>query len=156
MDAALYIKMLSDESVTNLKKMQYKYSPEDVTEFVHLVKDSVYTTLPLPDFKGNPCVYLKPLVQLKSAPAKMLLMPQSGSYGKEAMEEEVYATLAIESIDSSRESIRKIFKGYAPNGYAEDRVYSIKKGLDFISERSNLITEENIYHLYEIAIADFL
>lgn len=156
MDAALYIKMISDESVTNLKKMQYKYSPEDVTEFVQLLKDSVYTTLPLPDFKGNPCIYLKPLVQLKSAPAKMLLMPQSGSYGKEAMEEEVYATLAIESIDSSRESIRKIFKGYAPNGYAEDRVYSIKKGLDFISEKSNLITEENIYHLYEIAIADFL
>lgn len=126
MDATLYIKMLSDESVTNLKKMQYKYSPKDVTEFVQLLKDSVYTTFPLTDFKGNLCVYLKPLVQLKSSPAKMLLMPQSGSYSKEAMEEEVYATLAIESIDSSRESIRKIFKGYAPNGYGEDRVYSIK------------------------------
>ncbi len=50
MDAALYIKMLSDESVTNLKKMQYKYSPKDVTEFVQLLKGSVYTTLPLPDF----------------------------------------------------------------------------------------------------------
>ena len=134
MDAALYIKMLSDESVTNLKKMQYKYSPEDVTEFVHLVKDSVYTTLPLPDFKGNPCVYLKPLVQLKSAPAKMLLMPQSGSYGKEAMEHFnsigtiIYLNLPYEEIEQRL-------------GNLEERGVTIKKGQtlkDLYNERTPL------------------
>ena len=156
MDAMLYIKMLSDKSITNLRKLQYKYSSSDVAEFVQLLKDSVYTSLPLSDFHGNSCVYLKNIVQQTSAPAKILLLPQKDTYGKDAMEEEVYSTLAIESIDSSRESIRKIFKGYAPSGHAEDRIYSMKKGLDFICNKANAITEENIYHLYEIAIADFL
>ena len=156
MDAMLYIKMLSDKSITNLKKLQYKYSTSGVAEFVQLLKDSVYTSLPLPDFHGNSCVYLKNIVQQTSAPAKILLLPQKDTYGKDAMEEEVYSTLAIESIDSSRESIRKIFKGYAPSGHAEDRIYSMKKGLDFICNKANAITEENIYRLYQIAIADFL
>lgn len=156
MDAARYIKILSDKSITDLKKLQYKYTPADIKEFVQLLKDSVYTQLPILDFKGIPCVYLKNIVQLKSTPAKMLLMPQNDTYGRDAMEEEVYATLAIESIDSSRESIRKIFKGYAPNGHAEDRIYGMKKGLDFICDKNNTITEENIYRLYQIAIADFL
>ena len=110
MDATLYIKMLSDKRITNLKKLQYKYSSYDVAEFIQLLKNSVYTPLSLPDFNGNSCVYLKNIVQQTSSPAKMLLLPQKDSYGKDAMEEEVYSTLAIESIDSSRESIRKISK----------------------------------------------
>lgn len=156
MDATLFIKMLSDETITNLKKMQYKYHSADVAEFVHLLKDSVYTSLSLPDFKGNNCVYLKSIVQMKSSPAKALILPQNEDYGIEAMETEVYSTLAIESIDSSRESIRKIFKGYTPNGHQENRIYSMKKGLEFICDKNNTITEENIYQLYQIAIADFL
>lgn len=155
MDATLYIKMLSDENINNLKKMQYKYSVANVAEFIELLKESVYTKLPLSDFNGKPCVYMKHVLQFQSLPTKLLLMPQNDFYSTEAMEEEVYATLAIESIDSSRESIRKIFKGYAPNGYAENRIYSMKKGLDFISEKTNIITEENIYLLYQ-TIADFL
>ena len=141
MDATLYIKMLSDENINNLKKMQYKYSVANVAEFIELLKESVYTKLPLSDFNGKPCVYMKHVLQFQSLPTKLLLMPQNDFYSTEAMEEEVYATLAIESIDSSRESIRKIFK-------AENRIYSMKKGLDFISEKTNIITEENIYLLY--------
>lgn len=156
MDAALYIKMLSDESITNLKKLQYKYNKSDVEEFIHLLKSGVYAALKLPDFKGTDCVYLPNIVQLKSTPAKTLILPQNETYGIEAMEKEVYSTLAIESIDSSRESIRKIFKGYAPDGRQEDRIYSMKKGLEFICDKSNKITEENIYRLYQIAIADHL
>lgn len=156
MDAALYIKMLSDKNITNLKKMQYKYTPAIVAEFLYLLGDSGYTKLPLSDFKGNPCVYLKNIIQLEFSHARILLMPQHDAYGKDAMEEEIYSTLAIERIDSSRESIRRIFKGYAPNGHTEDRIYSMKKGLDFICNKANTITEENIYHLYQIAIADFL
>ena len=156
MDASLYIKMMSDENIINLKKMQYKYSAADVEEFVQLLKDHVYTTLSVSDFKGQDCVYLKNTVQLKSASSKLLILPQNENYGIEAMETEVYSTFAIESIDSSRESIRKIFKGYAPNGHQENRIYSMKKGLEFICDKKNKITEENIYKLYQIAIADFL
>lgn len=156
MDAGLYIKLLQDESIINLKKLQYKYDAEAVAEFVQLLKNHVYTTLPVSDFKGNACVYLKNIIQLKSSPSKLLILPQSEIYGIEAMETEVYSTLAIESIDSSRESIRKIFKGYAPDGHQENRIYSMKKGLEFIGNKNNKITEENIYQLYQITIADFL
>ena len=80
MDAMLYIKMLSDKSITNLRKLQYKYSSSDVAEFVQLLKDSVYTSLPLPDFHGNSCMYLKNIVQQTSAPAKILQhIPTSGN-----------------------------------------------------------------------------
>lgn len=156
MDAELFIKMLSDNSITNLKKMQHKYSASDTAEFVNLLKEGIYSLLPLSDFNGNSCVYLKNIVQTKASATKMLILPQNENYGIEAMENEVYSTLAIENIDTSRESIRRIFKGYAPNGHNENRIYSMKKALEFICDKNNTITEENIYKLYEIAIADSL
>ena len=58
MDATLYIKMLSDENINNLKKMQYKYSVANVAEFIELLKESVYTKLPLSDSNGQPCVHM--------------------------------------------------------------------------------------------------
>lgn len=156
MDASLYIKMLSDENIINLKKMQYKYSTEAVDEFIQLIKEYIYTPLDIFDFKGTNCVYMKNIVRMKSSYLKPLILPQSSIYGVDAMETEIYSTLAIESIDSSRESIRKIFKGYAPDGQQENRIYSMKKGVEFICDKNNKITEENIYKLYRIAIADYL
>jgi len=156
MDAKLYIKMLSDENINNLKKMEYKYSKGDVKEFIQILKQNVYSPVDLPSFKGENCVYLKNIVQLKASQVKVLLLPQNESYGIDAMEKEVYSTLAIESIDSSRESIRKIFKGYAPDGHQENHIYGMKKGLEFICDKNNTITEENIYKLYNIAVADFV
>ena len=57
------------------------------------------------------------IVQMNTSPAKALLLPQNEDYGIEVMETEIYSTLAIESIDSSGESIRKMLKGYVPNGH---------------------------------------
>lgn len=88
------------------------------------------------------------IVQMNTSPAKALLLPQNEDYGIEVMETEIYSTLAIESIDSSGESIRKMLKGYAPNGHQQDRIYNMKKGLEFVCEKNNVITEENIYQLY--------
>ncbi len=156
MDATLFLKMLSDSNITDLKKMQYKYSKEQVSEFVSLLKENIYEKLMIKDFKGENIVYLKNAVNVKPMPLKMLSRPQNNNYGIEAMEKEIYSTLEIESIDSSRESIRKIFKGYAPDGQQENRIYSMKKGLEFICSKENKITEENIHRLYNIVIADFL
>ena len=38
MDAGLFTKMLSDKSVTDLKKLKYKYPQADLAEFVSLLK----------------------------------------------------------------------------------------------------------------------
>lgn len=90
--------------------------------------------------------------------ARVLLMPPSSvsKYGAKAMEEEISSTLTIENIDFSRESVRKILQGYAPTDSSENRIYGMKKGLEFISNPENLISEENIHSLYQMAIGDFL
>ena len=72
------------------------------------------------------------------------------------MEEEIAASLTIENIDFNRDSVRKILNGYAPQDESEARIYGMKKGLDFISDSENKITEENVYKLYHLAIESYL
>lgn len=72
------------------------------------------------------------------------------------MEEEIHATLKIESIESSRDSIRRILSGQAPRNDSEKRIYGVKCGLDYIADSSHTITEENLFRLYELAIKDTL
>lgn len=109
------------------------------------------------DFSGNQCVYL-PVQCLIPANVMKKLLPKPlhhDPYGLLAMEEEIEATLNIENIASSRESVRKILRGKAPANEEESRVYGIKRGLDFISNPANQITEENLYRLYMLAAGEF-
>lgn len=157
MDAALFAKMMSDPSITDLKKLQYKYPSADMKEFVQLLKQTVYTQQPLPDFAGEPLVYLENVTRVRMKSLKTLLQPRSGgAFGLQAMEEEITSTLEIEGIDTSRDSVRRILQGYAPVNDEESRIYGMKKGLDFISDREHRITEENIYRLYQMTVGDFL
>ena len=157
MDAALFAKMMSDPSITDLKKLQYKYPSADMKEFVQLLKQTVYTQLPLPDFAGEPLVYLENVTRVRMKSLKTLLQPRSGgAFGLQAMEEEITSTMEIEGIDTSRDSVRRILQGYAPVNDEESRIYGMKKGLDFISDREHRITEENIYRLYQMTVGDFL
>lgn len=158
MEAALFAKMLSDKSVTDLKKLKYKYPDADMGEFIELLKTSIYKSLPLMDFKGHQSVYMGSVAQVRMNTIKILMRPQSGDYryGIKAMEDEIVSTLTIENIDFSRDSVRKILKGYAPSDESENRIYGMKKGLEFISDTGNKITEENILTLYQMTIGDFL
>lgn len=157
MDAALFAKMMSDPSITDLKKLQYKYPSADLGEFVRLLKEAVYTELPLPDFAGQPLVYLENVTRVQMKSLKTLLQPQGeGSFGLQAMEEEITSTLEIEGIDTTRDSVRRILQGYAPVNDEESRIYGMKKGLDFISDREHRITEENIRRLYQMTVGEFL
>ena len=72
------------------------------------------------------------------------------------MEDEIISTLSIEKIDSKRDSVRYILSGGAPKNENEDKIYGIKRGLDFIADISNKITEENLYKLYMLSIGEFL
>lgn len=158
MDAALFAKMISDKSVTDLKKLKYKYPQADLQEFVALLKDGFYQRLPLYAFNGNELVYLPSVAQVRFSAAKLLLTPQQSPYlyGLQAMEDEIFSTLRIEQIETSRDSVRRILSGYAPANESENRISGMKKGLDFIADPANAINEENLHHLYQIAIEEYL
>ncbi len=158
MEAKLFAKMLSDKNVTDLKKMKHKYPEANMDEFIKLLTLGAYKELPIKDFNGAPLVYLENVAQMNLSAVKVLLTPQNSaeSFGLKAMEDEIISTLTIENIDSSRDSVRRILKGYAPTNDSENRIYGMKKGLDFIGNPENKITEENIYKLYQLMIGEFL
>lgn len=158
MDAALFAKMLSDPMLVHLKKLKYKYPQANLSEFIALLQDGFYRSLPLHDFHGNPVVYLENAAQLRLSAAKILLTPQNSAqlYGTQAMEREILSTFTIEQIDTSRSSVRRILSGYAPTNEREQRIYGMKRGLEFIADPNNKISEETIYQLYQMVIGAFL
>ena len=115
MDAELFAKMLSDSSITSLKKLGYKYPQADLKEFIRLLQESFFRSLPLRDFGGQPLVYLEGVAQVRLSAVKTLMTNQDGAspYGLKAMEEEILSTFSIEQIATSRDSVQKILAGYA-------------------------------------------
>lgn len=158
MDAKLFASMLSDKSMIDLKKLSYKYPQADLKEFVGLLGNGFYKTLPIRDFDGGNLVYLESVAQVHLSAAKVLLTPQNSSqlYGVKAMEDEIISTFTIEQIDTSRDSVRKILSGYAPTTESENRIYGMKKGLEFIGDPQHKISEESIHQFYELTIGAFL
>lgn len=158
MDAALYIQILSGKSITDLKKIKYKFPDVDMKELIELLKASVYKAMPILDFTGNDFVYMQNAAQVQMKSVKLLLTPQNSNetFGLKAMEDEIASSLTIESIDFSRDSVKKILCGYAPSDESESRIYGMKKGLEFIADPANEITEDNIHTLYDIAIGQYL
>ena len=158
MEAALFAKILSDKSITDLKKLSYKYPGVDMGELTELFRASVYKALPILDFYGKHVVYMESIAKVHLNTVKLLLTPQSanGSFGLKAMEDEITSTLMIESIDFNRDSVRRILQGYAPSDEQENRIYGMKKGLEFIADPSNAISEENIFDLYDMAVGQYL
>ena len=158
MDGAKFAKMLSDKHLFELDRMEYKYSVSSVKEFTGLLRQNFAQPLPLADFSSDELFYLPNLAQISTNGMKQLLsVPASNqSFGLQAMTEEIHATFQIESIHSSRNSIRHILSGYAPRNEEESRIYGMKRGLDFIADRQNAITEENLHQLYQISSGDYL
>ena len=158
MDAALFAKILSDKSLTDLNKLRYKYPDLDMEELVGLFRLSVYKTLPIWDFSGNDIVYMEYVAQVRINAVKLLLAQEKayGGFGLKAMEDEIASSLTIESIDFNRDSVRKILQGYAPSDEQENRIFGLKKGLDFIAEPSNTISEDSIFALYDMAVGQYL
>ena len=158
MDAALFTKMLSDKNILDLRKLGYKFPQADIKEFTELLKNGFYHSLPLKDFSGQNIVYLSSIAQVRLSAARVLLTPQNSTqlYGVKAMEEEIVSTFTIEQVDFTRDSVRKILSGLAPTDESESRIFGMKKGLEFISDPANQITEETIHQLYEMAIGAYL
>ena len=155
MDIKLFSKMLKDKHFCNLEKMKYKYSG-DFAEFMQTLSELYYKDLPILDFNGNNLVFIENHAAVSQNAVKLLLKNQNNYYGVKTAEDEIVATSAIENIDFSRDSVRNILKGYAPKNDQESRILGIKKGLEFIADTSNKITEENLHKLYMMTVGDFL
>ncbi len=155
MDIKLFSKMLKDKSFCNFEKMKYKYSA-DFDAFLQTLSELYYKELPLSDFNGNNVVFIENHAAVSQNVVKLLLKNQNNYYGVKAAEDEIVATSAIENIDFSRDSVRNILKGYAPKDEQESRILGVKKGLEFIADTSNKITEENLHRLYMMTVGDFL
>ena len=158
MDGAKFAKMLSDKHLFELDRMEYKYSVSSVKEFIGLLRQNLAQPLPLADFSSDELFYLPNLAQISTNGMKQLLSAPASNqtFGLQAMTEEIHATFQIESIHSSRNSIRHILNGYAPRNEEESHIYGMKRGLDFIADRQNTITEENLHQLYQISTGDYL
>lgn len=155
MDIILFTKMLKDKHFCNLKKLKYKYA-SDFDEFLRIFSELYLRELPLEDFSGQKIVFAENLSELSQNAIKLLLKSESRFYGIKAAEEEIISTCAIENIDFSRDSVRNILKGYAPKDEEENRILGIKKGIEFISDTNNKITEENLHKLYMMSVGSFL
>ena len=157
MDLLLAEQMLKDPAITDLRKLHYKYPQADRNSFLSYLKTSCYRELSLPDFKGNPLVYLECIVNEQ---AKNLSLSKDiqdrNPFALSLLEDEIASSLQIEGIRVPRENIRKILQGSAPSGKEEEQIYGMKLGLDFIQDPEHSITEENIYQLYEVSIVPFL
>ena len=141
MDIKVFTNMIKDKHFSDYQKMKYKYN-EDFDAFLQTLDDLYYTDLPLLDFDGNNLVFIENHASINQTTVKLLLKEQNQHYGIKAAEEEIIATSAIESIDFNRDSVRNILKGYAPKDEQENRILGMKKGLEFISDSENKITEE--------------
>ena len=155
MDVSLFFQILHDRYFPDYRKLQYKYG-DDFTSFLRMLESLFYRSLPLDDGLGKPVVFLEDLVPVEAEAFKLLLQSRNRFYGLKAAEEEIIASSAIESIDYNRDSVRRILKGMAPADEQENRILGLKKGLDFIADPANAITEENLYRLYMTAVGDFL
>lgn len=155
MDIKLFTQMLKDKHFTDYPTMSHKYGGEFYA-FLQTLEELYYTTLPLSDFDGNDIVLIENHAAVNQSAVKLLLQSRDQHYGIKAAEDEIVATSAIESIDFSRDSVRRVLKGMAPKDEQENRILGIKHGLEFIADTANTITEENLYMLYMMTVGDFL
>lgn len=156
-DAKTFLSLIRDPLFHDLKKMKYKYGQEVLKEGLALVRSTIYQKVGIIDFHKNNLVYCPSLINISDYTYKSLIENNGDEiYSISQMENEIKSTLDIENIESSRNSIRKILKGRAPQNYDENKIYGIKKGLDFISNKDNKITEENIFKLYMLCVGNYL
>ena len=153
METSKFMMMLNDNHLYDLKKMQNKYSQQDISEFLKYYKANLLTQISCTDFKNSLICYNMFHKEINSKVIKRLLLQQHNStYAINAMEEEIISSFKIENIESSKSSVRKILNGKAPIDAEEEKIYSMKKGIEYISNKENKITSNNIEELYRQAV----
>ena len=154
MEIIKFLEILHDKKFMDYRKMSNKY-PDTFQEYLDTLS-MFYRKLPLEDAQGNFMVFLEEPLKIQTSTLRTLFQNQSDLYSKKSLETEIIATSAIENIDFSRDSVRSILSGQAPKNEEERRIEGLKKGMEFIADPGNKITEENIYKLYKMAIGKYL
>lgn len=154
MEITKFLEILHDKKFMDYRKMSNKY-PDTFQEYLDTLS-IFYKKLPLEDAQGNFMVFLEEPLKIQTSTLRTLFQNQSGLYSAKSLETEIIATSAIENIDFSRDSVRSILSGQASKNEEEKRIEGLKKGLEFISDPGNKITEENLYKLYKMAIGKYL
>lgn len=154
MEITKFLEILHDKKFMDYRKMSNKYS-DTFQEYLDTLS-MFYKKLPLEDAQGNFMVFLEEPLKIQTSTLRTLFQNQSDLYSKKSLETEIIATSAIENIDFSRDSVRSILSGQASKNEEERRIEGLKKGMEFIADRDNKITEENIYKLYKMAIGKYL
>ena len=128
-----FMNIINDSHFYNLKKMKNKYGNINIEEVIKILKSTFYKYISICDFKNNDIAYAPSLININDNVYKVLISGNdSKNYSIEKMENEIHSTLKIENIHSDRNSIRNILKGATPKNNDENKIYGIKKGLDFI------------------------
>ncbi|SUO04584.1 huntington interacting protein HYPE [Faecalicoccus pleomorphus] len=154
MEITKFLEILHDKKFMDYRKMSNKY-PDTFQEYLDTLS-IFYKKLPLEDAQGNFMVFLEEPLKIQTSTLRTLFQNQSGLYSAKSLETEIIATSAIENIDFSRDSVRSILSGQVSKNEEEKRIEGLKKGMEFISDPGNKITEENIYKLYKMAIGKYL
>ena len=154
MEITKFLEILHDKKFMDYRMMSNKY-PDTFQEYLDTLS-IFYKKLPLEDAQGNFMVFLEEPLKIQTSTLRTLFQNQSGLYSAKSLQTEIIATSAIENIDFSRNSVRSILSGQASKNEEEKRIEGLKKGLEFISDPGNKITEENIYKLYKMAIGKYL
>lgn len=154
MEITKFLEIFHDKKFMDYRKMSNKY-PDTFQEYLDTLF-MFYRKLPLEDAQGNFIVFLEEPLKIQTSTLRTLFQNQSDLYSKKSLETEIIATSAIENIDFSRDSVRSILSGQASKNEEERRIEGLKKGMEFIADRDNKITEENIYKLYKMAIGKYL
>lgn len=154
MEITKFLEILHDKKFMDYRKMSNKY-PDTFQEYLDTLS-IFYKKLPLEDAQGNFMVFLEEPLKIQTSTLRTLFQNQSDLYSAKSLETEIIATSAIENIDFSRDSVRSILSGQASKNEEEKRIEGLKKGLEFISDPGNKITEENLYKLYKMAIGKYL
>lgn len=155
MEISKFNQIFNDKHAQSLKKLKHKYS-DDFEEYMSVLREMYYEKLSISDFAGKNIVFIPSCCKVNMSAFKTLISAQERAYGEKAVEDEIISTAKIESIDYSRESVRNILKGYAPKDEIEKRILGMKNGFEFIADKNNIITKENIYKLYAMAVGDYL
>lgn len=154
MEITKFLEILHDKKFMDYRKMSNKY-PDTFQEYLDTLS-IFYKKLPLEDAQGNFMVFLEEPLKIQTSTLRTLFQNQSDLYSAKSLETEIIATSAIENIDFSRDSVRSILSGQASKNEEEKRIEGLKKGLEFISDPGNKITEENLYKLYKMVIGKYL
>lgn len=156
MDAALFARMFVDSDVVDVERLKEKYPEADGAEFMRILYSTIYRALPLRDELGQALMY-SDYVRMPADMLRLLLTPQrSGQvYGARAIEEEICALLTLEDLEFNPEHARMMVRGMRVTSAMDKRMKALKKGMEFIGEPKNKITEKRINVIYQMVVQPF-